>query len=61
MIGGVYDCCLRLGLQFYCGDNDGEGGIYPTAVASHKNLRVAMHPVSEVEIAEITKIVENTY
>jgi len=48
-------------LQFYCGDNDGEGGIYPTAVASHKNLRVAMHPVSEVEIAEITKIVENAY
>ena len=37
VIGGVYDCCLRLGLQFYCGDNDGEGGIYPTTVASYKN------------------------
>jgi len=37
VIGGVYDCCLRLGLQFYCDDNDGEGGIYPTTVASYKN------------------------
>jgi nucleotide sugar dehydrogenase len=62
VIGGVCDCCLRMGLQFYAGDNNsGEGGIYPTSVASYKDLGVAMHPVSEVEIAEITKITENAH
>ena len=61
VIGGVYDCCLRLGLQFYCGASDGEGGIYPTTPTSYKNLRVAMHPVSKVETAEITKIAENAH
>jgi UDP-N-acetyl-D-mannosaminuronic acid dehydrogenase len=62
VIGGVCDCCLRIGLQFYCGNNDGgEGGIYPTTPTSYKNLKVAMHPVSEVEIAEITKIAENAH
>ncbi|MGC2680485.1 MAG: hypothetical protein WA323_01365 [Candidatus Nitrosopolaris sp.] len=62
VIGGVFDCCLRIGLQFYCGDNDGgEGRIYPTTPAMHKDMRIAMHPVSEVEIAEITKIAENAH
>ncbi len=60
VIGGVCDCCLRIGLQFYCGNNDGgEGRIYPTT--PYKNQKVAMHPVSEVEIAEITKIAENAH
>jgi UDP-N-acetyl-D-mannosaminuronate dehydrogenase len=40
--------CLRIGLQFY-------------GSASHKDLRIAMHPVSEVEIAEVTKIAENAH
>jgi UDP-N-acetyl-D-mannosaminuronate dehydrogenase len=60
VIGGVRDCCLRIGLQFYGGDNDGrKGGMHPTTPTSYKDLGVAMHPVSEVEIAEITKIAEN--
>ena len=62
VIGGVFDCCLRIGLHFYCGDNDGgEGRIYPTTPAAYKDMRIAMHPVSEVEIAEITKIAENAH
>ena len=60
VIGGVCDCCLRIGLQFYGGDNDGrKGGMHPTTPTPYKDLGVAMHPVSEVEIAEITKIAEN--
>ncbi len=61
VIGGVYDCCLKIGLQFYSDNNNDQGGIYPTKLQSYKNLRVAMHPVSEVEIAEITKIAENAH
>ena len=61
VIGGVCDCCLRVGLQFY-GCHDGEeGGIYPTTSASYNDLGIAMHPVSEVETAEITKIAENAH
>ena len=61
VIGGVCDCCLRVGLQFY-GSHDGEeGGIYPTTSASYNDLGIAMHPVSEVETAEITKIAENAH
>ncbi len=62
VIGGVCDCCLRVGMQFYgsCND-DGEGGNCLTTSASYKDLRIAMHPVSKVETAEITKIVENPH
>jgi UDP-N-acetyl-D-mannosaminuronic acid dehydrogenase len=61
VIGGVCECCLRIGLQFYGGDNDvRKGGMQPTTSStSYKDLGVAMHPVSEDEIAEITKIAEN--
>ena len=56
VIGGAYDCCLRAGMQFYCGNNDvRKGGIYPTTPALYRSLRVAMHPVSKAEITEITK------
>jgi UDP-N-acetyl-D-mannosaminuronic acid dehydrogenase len=71
VIGGIYDCCLRAGMQFYYDDNDvGNGGNYLTTSASHNDLgipmqpaslRVAMHQVSKVEIAEITKIAENAH
>ena len=61
VIGGVCDCCLRVGLQFYGSCNDGEGGNYPTTSASYKDLRIAMHPVSKVETAEIAKIAENAH
>jgi UDP-N-acetyl-D-mannosaminuronic acid dehydrogenase len=61
VIGGVCDCCLRVGLQFYGSYNDSEVGNYPTTSASYKDLRIAMHPVSQIETAEITKIAENAH
>ena len=62
IIGGVCDCCLRVGLQFYGSYNDGiDRGNYPTTSSSYKDLRIAMHPVSQIETAEITKIAENAH
>ena len=62
VIGGVCDCCLRVGLQFYGSYNDGiDRGNYPTTSSSYKDLRIAMHPVSQIETAEITKIAENAH
>jgi UDP-N-acetyl-D-mannosaminuronic acid dehydrogenase len=70
VIGGVSECCLRLGLEFY-GTNNGElmtGGVCNDQVAISsdtyrilKNLSIPLHPVSEIEIAELAKIVENSY
>ena len=78
VIGGVCDCCLRLGMQFYDGNNTGnseKGRVedYPESCSlssfsslssscpSFKSLGIPMHPVTEIEIAEITKIVENAH
>jgi UDP-N-acetyl-D-mannosaminuronate dehydrogenase len=92
VIGGVCDCCLKAGMQFYDGRSE---MIYsPSGVSdvsydnndyemmnssvpnytyhnnnnnSHGNglnqnsLNIPMHPVSMIEIAEITKIVENAH
>ena len=62
VIGGVCDCCLKAGMQFY-------GGVESVSVnaqsysspSSLKSLGIPMHPVSEIEIAETTKIVENAH
>ena len=67
VIGGVSDCCLKTALQFYDRNNvalefnditnneDAIGNPQTTAV----DLGIPMHPVSEIEIAELTKIIEN--
>jgi len=67
VIGGVSDCCLKTALQFYDRNNealefndstnneDTIGSAQNTAV----DLGIPMHPVSEIEIAELTKIIEN--
>lgn len=67
VIGGVSDCCLKTALQFYDRNNealefndstnneDTSGNAQTTAV----DLGIPMHPVSEIEIAELTKIIEN--
>lgn len=70
VIGGVSECCLKLGLQFY-GTNNSElmtRGVCNDQVAIssdtyhiRKNLSIPLHPVSEIEIAELAKIVENSY
>jgi predicted transcriptional regulator len=91
VIGGVCDCCLKAGMQFYDGrsemiyspsgvsdvsydNNDYEmmnssvpNYTYHNNNNSHGNglnqnsLNIPMHPVSTIEIAEITKIVENAH
>ncbi len=67
VIGGVSDCCVRTALQFYDRNNEAlefndntnientSGSAQTTAV----DLGIPMHPVSEIEIAELTKIIEN--
>jgi UDP-N-acetyl-D-mannosaminuronic acid dehydrogenase len=73
VIGGVCDCCLRLGMQFYDGNSIGinEKGLVEAEsspfsslssyYSSFKSLGIPMHPVSEIEIAEITKLAENAH
>jgi len=70
VIGGVCDCCLRLGVQFYdssyaC-NSEKKVETYPrssslSSNSSIKSLGIPMHPVTEIEIAEITKVVENAH
>jgi UDP-N-acetyl-D-mannosaminuronate dehydrogenase len=88
VIGGVCDCCLKAGMQFYAVRNndatnatnstsaianpttsnsiDGDNNNYDDNSGNEiknkqKSLGIPMHPVSEVEIAETTKIVENAH
>ncbi len=62
VIGGVCDCCLRTGIRFYDGvthpDEKGDLGYY-TGNKSYKTLGIPMYSVSTVELAELSKIVEN--
>jgi UDP-N-acetyl-D-mannosaminuronate dehydrogenase len=58
VIGGVYDCCLRAGMQFYSATNGIEADIIHS---SDSNLGIPLHSVSNVEIAETTKVVENCH
>ncbi len=77
IVGGVSNCCLQHGLNFY----DGREVIIPppqlkqqqqqqqntdtsssnTETHGVKSLSIPMHPVSSVEVAELTKIVENAH
>ena len=71
VIGGVCNCCLRLGVQFYDGNSAGngeKGGVEDSSFSSLsssnsslKSLGIPMHPVTEIEIAEITKVIENAH
>ena len=64
VIGGVFECCLRAGLQFYGLDGiwKDEQKRYPsTAPSSRNSLRIPLHPVSNIEIAETTKVAENAH
>ena len=58
VIGGVCDCCIKAGMQFY------GGATYRASSDSNSDkmsLGIPMHPVTEIEIAEITKVVENAH
>jgi len=58
VIGGICDCCLKAGMQFYGGIED---KTHPSTSTSSKSLGIPMHQVKEVESAELTKIIENTH
>ena len=59
VIGGVCDCCIRAGMRFYSGME--EETYFDTTPNSYNSLRIPMRPVSNIEIAEITKVVENAH
>ncbi|MGI0021463.1 MAG: NAD(P)-binding domain-containing protein [Nitrososphaeraceae archaeon] len=67
VIGGVSDCCLKTALQFYdrnnealeFNDNTNNKDTSASAQNTAVDLGIPMHPVSEIEIAELTKIIEN--
>lgn len=86
IVGGVSNCCLQHGLNFYADSKIGENGEViprPSSVGSPNNIQeviskmdykisrldtveriglsIPMHPVSSVEVAELTKIVENAH
>jgi len=60
VVGGVSDCCLKTALQFYDSGNEVLEFNNNNSQTNKKNgLGIPMHPVSEIEIAELTKIIEN--
>jgi UDP-N-acetyl-D-mannosaminuronic acid dehydrogenase len=56
VIGGVYDCCRKLGMQFFAGTDSAKEDLN-----TYKGLGVPMLPLSQVELAELTKIIENSH
>ncbi len=62
VIGGVCDCCLKAGMQFYGGvDSVSVNAQSYSSPSSLESLGIPMHPVKNIEIAELTKVVENTH
>lgn len=70
VIGGVCDCCLKIAMYFYDGrsenmNNSSYSSTTTTTTTNEKNkaksLGIPMHPVSDIEIAELAKIVENAH
>lgn len=68
VIGGVSNCCLKTGLQFYSGGtNTGverQDSSHSSILSQPyfvRSMEIPMHPVSSIESAEITKITENAH
>ena len=75
VIGGVCDCCLQIAMYFYDGRSENMNNSSSSSTASTcttttttnekrsnaKSLGIPMHPVSDIEIAELAKIVENAH
>jgi UDP-N-acetyl-D-mannosaminuronate dehydrogenase len=62
VIGGVCDCCLEAGMKFYKGvDIVSVNAQSYSPSSSPKSLGIPMHPVTNTEIAELTKVVENAH
>jgi UDP-N-acetyl-D-mannosaminuronic acid dehydrogenase len=65
VIGGVCDCCLKAAMRFYNGYTSIEDEVgretSPTITSFHGSLGIPMYSVSNIEIAETTKVVENAH
>src|SRR5918912_1531339 len=76
VVGGVYDCCLEAAIQFYNGNGsssgvNGNGNSSSTdnnnnndnnnPIITRRSLGIPMHPVSKIEVAEMTKTIENAH
>jgi UDP-N-acetyl-D-mannosaminuronic acid dehydrogenase len=75
IIGGVCDCCLKIAMYFYDGRSENMNNYSSfsstttttTTITTDeksskaKSLGIPMHPVSDIEIAELAKIVENAH
>jgi UDP-N-acetyl-D-mannosaminuronic acid dehydrogenase len=77
VIGGVCDCCLKVAMYFYDGKSENMNSsstststtstITTTSITNEKgkgkgkSLGIPMHPVSDIEIAELSKIAENAH
>jgi nucleotide sugar dehydrogenase len=65
VIGGVCDCCLKIAMYFYDGRSENMNNSSSSSSFSNeekskaKSLGIPMHPVSDIEIAELAKIIEN--
>jgi UDP-N-acetyl-D-mannosaminuronate dehydrogenase len=65
VIGGVCDCCLKVAMYFYDGRSENMNNSSSFSSSSNeekskaKSLGIPMHPVSDIEIAELAKIIEN--
>jgi UDP-N-acetyl-D-mannosaminuronic acid dehydrogenase len=75
VIGGVCDCCLKVAMYFYDGRSENMNNSSSSSSTnttnttnttnnnekskSKRSLGIPMHPVSDIEIAELSKIAEN--
>jgi UDP-N-acetyl-D-mannosaminuronate dehydrogenase len=65
VIGGVCNCCLKIAMYFYDGRSENMNNSSSSSSFSNeekskaKSLGIPMHPVSDIEIAELAKIIEN--
>ena len=64
VIGGVCDCCLKVAMYFYDGRSENMNNSSFSSSSNEekskaKSLGIPMHPVSDIEIAELAKIIEN--
>jgi nucleotide sugar dehydrogenase len=55
--GGIESCCLDMAVQFYSGDLNGNAS--NSRITG--SLGIPIHPVKNVELAELTKTVENAH
>jgi UDP-N-acetyl-D-mannosaminuronate dehydrogenase len=64
VIGGMCECCLKAGMTFYNGYTIASGRqslSYTSSPNFRPSLGIPMHSLSNIEVAETTKVVENAH